>query len=102
MENFDWQQVIPLVRRGLDLLERLSTYWFQFFVSAIFMAVILVGCFLLVERRLEGDVPKSSLTDLLPLFYDVKLTAVIAVSIAVLFMWFYRWVRTDPNEPSSS
>ena len=102
MANFDAQQAISLAKRTLDLLERLSTYWFQFFVSAIFMGIILVACFLLVERRLEGDVPKSSLTDLLPFFYDVKLIAVIAVSIAAPFMWFYRWVRSDPNEPSSS
>ncbi len=68
MENFDAQQAIPLLKRALDLLERLSTYWVQFFVSAIFMAAILVGCFLLVERRLAGDVPGSALTSLLPLF----------------------------------
>lgn len=102
MENFDVQQAIQLLKQAVGLLENLSTYWVHFFVSAIFMAAILVGCFLLVERRLEGGVPKSALTSLLPLFYDVKLVAVMAASIAALLMWLFRWVRMNPNGPSSN
>ena len=102
MEHIDPNQAVALLQRALPLLERLSSYWSQFYLSTFFMAAILVGCFLLVERRLSGDVPKSQITDWLPLFYDIKLAAVIAASIVVLGVWLLHLVRSSPSGSSST
>ena len=102
MEHIDPQQAVALLKRALPFLERLSSYWSQFFLSTFFMATILVGCFLLVERRLSGDVPKSQITDWLPLFYDIKLVAVIAAALVVLGVWLVHLVRSNPSGPSST
>ena len=102
METPDLEQWAKALNKALDLLERLSPSWTQFFLSALFMGALLVGCCLLIERRLSGNVPESMLTRWLPLWYDVKLIAAVVAVLSALAIWLVRSIRSNDGGPSAT